>query len=104
MMMVLLMLLLLADYFKSLLVPVICASLVLVMCIGYSLWLWIRKPRQIVINKWLSEFNRWLTAYFLFAHVLESDNKWCYVIPFACAALVLSVSIISPRRDVVYDI
>ncbi|WP_289742172.1 hypothetical protein [uncultured Duncaniella sp.] len=43
--------LLLAAYTQSMLMPIICGAIALTCFIGYSIWLWVKKPQKIVINK-----------------------------------------------------
>ena len=92
--------LLLACYYPSSLLPIICSSLALAMFIGYSLWLWIKKPKRIVINDWLSEMSGYFTLYFLIVVALRSDNQWWYIFPAACSVVVLFIALVRNRDEI----
>ena len=73
--------LLLMAYTQSMLLPVICGSIVLACFIAYSRWFWVKKPQKIVINKWLSYMNGWFTLYFLIITAMDAHNKSRYITP-----------------------
>jgi len=88
------------GYMQSIMMPVVCAAISLTLFIGYSLWLWIMKPKQIVINNWLSNINSWFTFYFLIIVALKSDNQWWYVFPVICAIGSLFICMIKSNDEV----
>ena len=64
-MMIIFVSLLLMAYSYSMLLPVICSSLAFLCFIGYSVWLWSKKPANIVINNRLSGIGSFYALYFL---------------------------------------
>lgn len=78
----------------SLLLPVVCASLALAFFLGYSLWLWIKKPQRIVINTWLSGLDSLYVFYFLIVSAMKAPGPWWYIAPAACAVATLFISLV----------
>lgn len=100
MMLVIIIGLLLAYCYRTSILPVICASLALSLFVGYSLWFWIKKPKQIVINDWLSDMTGYYILYFLIIIALKSDNQWWYIFPTACAVVMLFISLLRNRDEI----
>lgn len=95
--------LLLRAYTKSMLLPVICSSLAIAFFIGYSLWLWIKKPKSIIVNEWLSNLNGWYTIYFLIIMAMDAPNQWWYITPIVFSVVLLFISMIN-NQDEKFDI
>lgn len=95
--------LLLMAYTKSMLLPVICGTLALLFFIGYSLWLWIKKPKSIIINNWLSNLNGAFTLYYLIIISINAPNQWWYITPIAFSVVLLFISLIN-NQDEKFDI
>lgn len=95
--------LLLMAYTKSMLLPVICGSIALLLFIGYSLWLWIKKPKSIIINNWLSNINGAFTLYYLIITATDAPNQWWYITPIAFSVILLFISLVN-NKDENYDI
>ena len=95
--------LLLMAYTKSMLLPVICGSIALLLVIGYSLWLWIKKPKSIIINNWLSNINGAFTLYYLIITATDAPNQWWYITPIAFSVILLFISLVN-NQDKNYDI
>ncbi|MDE6301925.1 MAG: hypothetical protein K2M19_09445 [Muribaculaceae bacterium] len=95
--------LLLMFYTRLMLLPVICGSLALLLFIGYSLWLWIKKPKSIMINEWLSTFSGLFTLYFLIVGAVDSENEWWYIVPVSVSVIVLFITLIN-NKDERFDI
>lgn len=95
--------LLLRAYTKSMLLPVICSSLAIAFFIGYSLWLWIKKPKSIIVNEWLSNLNGWYTIYFLIIIAMDAPNQWWYITPIVFSVVLLFISMIN-NQDEKFDI
>lgn len=92
----------LIGYMHSLLLPALCASIAFVLFIIYSLWIWIKKPRKLVINNMLSNVSGIYTLYFLVIALLPSDSMspiW-YGIPAVCAVIVMFVCMVKPSDEV----
>ncbi len=95
--------LLLMVYTESMLLPLICGSLAFLLFIGYSLWLWIKKPKSIIINKQLSDLKSILTLYVLIIVVMDASNQWWYITPIALSVVILFISMVN-NRDETFDI
>lgn len=93
----------LMAYTKAMLLPAICGSLALVFFIGYSLWLWIKKPESIVINSWLSGINGSISLYFLIVMAMGTPNEWWYITPLALSVILLFISLVK-NHDEKFDI
>ncbi len=102
-MMVVIVSLLLMAYTKSMLLPVICGTLAALFFIGYSLWLWIKKPKSIIINNLLSNLNGAFIYYYLIIIAIDSPNQWWYITPFALSVVLLFISLIN-YKDEKFDI
>lgn len=89
-------------YTRSMLLPVLCGSIALACFIGYSLWLWIKKPRSIVINTWLSEVDGLLTLYFLVVVTMRDVGQWWTLIPIALSVVLFFVTLIQ-NKDQNFD-
>ena len=88
------------GYMESLIIPVSCASTAFILFAGYATWLWIKKPRRIVINKWLSGINGKLSLYFLIVAAIDNGAVWWYIFPLIAAILTLFISMVRPRDEV----
>lgn len=88
------------GYMQSLLMPVVCASMALSLFIGYALWLWIKKPRRIVINRWLSTVDGWITLYFLVVVAMKGASPWWYILPALAAILAMFICMVKPQDEV----
>lgn len=82
---------------------VVCASVGLVCAIGYSLWLWIKKPQKVVVNAWLSTVNSIYCLYYLIAVAIGYDKDWVWIVPAVGGVVVLFVAMIT-SHDEVFDI
>ena len=91
-------------YTGLMLLPIICGSLALLFFIGYSLWLWIRKPGCIVINGLLSDYNGYLIVYFLIVGALKTPNQWWYIFPVVSSVILFFIVLVKnfdSRFDIV---
>lgn len=95
--------LLLMAYTQSMLLPAICGAIALLCFIGYSIWLWVKKPHRILINKWLSGMNGWFTLYFLIIMVMDAPNQWWYITPICLAICIFCICLIR-NHDEWFDI
>lgn len=95
--------LLLMAYTKAMLLPVICGSTAFALFVGYTLWLWIKKPKSIVINNWLSNLNGWFFLYYLIINAMDAPNQWWYITPIVFSVFLLFISLIN-NQDEIYDI
>lgn len=89
----------LMSYTESMLLPVICSTVSLCFFIGYSLWLWIKKPKQIIINEWLSNINGLLTLYFLIVMGINDASFWWYILPAIAPIVIIFICLIQPKDE-----
>lgn len=85
--------LLLMAYTRGMILPVICGALSLLLFIGYSLWIWIGKPKTIIINNWLSNISCVFTLYFLIITTMDAPNQWWYITPITFAVVVFFMTL-----------
>ncbi len=95
--------LLLMVYTNSMLMPIICSTLALIFSIGYSLWLWIKRPKSIIINDWLSNLSSVFTLYFMLVAAIDARNQWWFITPMALLVVFLFIILIN-NRDQKFDI
>ena len=103
MMIVVIVSLLLMMCTQSMVLPVLCGSVALLFFIGYSLWLWIKKPGSIVINDRLSDINGLYTLYILIIVAINPTDKWWFIIPIVCAVFILFLELVN-SKDEKFDI
>lgn len=96
--------LLMTDYNDSFIIPLLCSATALLLFVGYSAWLWIKKPQQVVINKWLSNISGWFILYFLCVIAVSTPNQWWYIVPGIGAVVLLFLSMINPTTDQKFSI
>lgn len=99
-MMVIVVCLFIIKYTQSLLLPTICAAIATCSFIGYSLWLWIKKPKRIVVDKWLSDINGTMILYFLIVNAIKDANEWWYIFPIICAVIAYVTSLLKPQDEI----
>lgn len=86
-------------YTQSMLLPVLSSSVSLCFFIGYSLWLWIKKPGHITINNRLSGINSVFTLYYLIVLAIKNVDPWWYIFPIIAAVIVFCVSLIQNKDE-----
>lgn len=93
------------GYMHSIELPAVCALVAFVLFVGYSFWLWFKKPQKIVINGTLSNISGIYTLYFIAIALfpIESVNPWWYCLPAICAIVVMFICMIRPS-DKVFEI
>ena len=91
------------GYLQSMVMPVICSSVSLALFIGYSLWLWVRKPKQITIDTWLSNLSIWFTLYFVVVVAMKDLRPWWYIFPIVAAIILMFINLVRPH-DELFDI
>ncbi len=94
----------LMNYTGFVLLPLLCSSLAMLFFLGYSLWLWIKKPKYIVINNRLSNISGAFTLYFLIIGSMKALTHWWYITPIVFAVILLFVSLINKQQDEVFEI
>lgn len=96
-----------AMYMQSLLLPTVCSAVAFSLFIGYAIWLWVKRPKQIVINKMISNGSVWFTLYFVLMPLILRGNSsynvlWC-ALPVVAAIILFFISMIS-QKDEIFDI
>lgn len=94
----------LMNYTGFMLLPLLCSSLAMLFFIGYSLWLWIKKPKYVVINNWLSNMCGAFALYYLIISAMKAPNHWWYITPVALAVILLFISLINKHQDEIFEI
>ncbi|MCM1292584.1 MAG: hypothetical protein NC111_05260 [Bacteroides sp.] len=95
--------LLLTRCMQPLLGALICAAASFALFVGYSLWIWIKKPAHLVINRWLSNTSTWFVLYFLFIEALDKQSWWWYILPAIAAIILIFIDLVKPH-DEMFDI
>lgn len=91
------------GYLKSMELPVVCSSASFALFIGYSLWLWLKKPKQIVVNVWLSDLTIWFTLFFVIVAAMKATSWIWYTFPIVAAIVMWFIDMIYPH-DKLFDI
>lgn len=102
-MMVVMLCLMLLAYTKSMLLPVVSGSIAFALFIGYAIWFWIKKPKSIIINNWLSDFNGWSMIYYLILVAMNLSNPWWYITYMIFAIIILFLAMTN-NQDQKFDI
>lgn len=76
---------------RQLLIPLAGGGVALLLFIAYSLWFWIKKPKEITLNKSLSEFSSYNTLYFLIVTGFKLENPMWYVFPVVCVVALVFI-------------
>lgn len=84
-------------------IPLLAGAIVLLYCIGYSLWLWLKKPAAIEISPALSNISSIFLLYYLIIVAVSPDNAWWYIIP-AFVALPAVLYFATGSRKEIFDI
>lgn len=87
-------------YTQHMTVPVLFAAAFFVLFIGYSLWLWIKKPAQIVINTWISDFSGLFSLYYLAVVAFDATSIWWYVAPIAAFIILILINMFRPQDKI----
>lgn len=95
--------LLLLAYGESMLLPVICGSIAMLFFVGYSLWMWIKKPGSIVVNDRLSDVTGVYVLLYIIIGALYPVNQWVLIIPVALSVVVFAIGLLD-NRDKVFEI
>lgn len=85
--------------FKDMVFPVVCGGICLLVIIGYSFWLWFRKPMRITINRWLSDLCGAYTVYFLIVAAIKDASIWWYLLAGVSAIFISVISLIKPKDE-----
>lgn len=84
----------------SMLMPLVCAGTAMLFFIGYALWIWIKKPKSIVINNWISNLNSSFVFYYLIISASKSTNEWWYIFPAVSAICMLFIAMVTSHDEV----
>lgn len=87
------------GYMESMLMPLVCSAVILALFIGYALWLWIRKPKRIIINSWLSDLTIWFSIYFVAVAAMDAASWLWYAFPTVAAIVVCFINMIRPHDE-----
>ena len=65
----------LMPYLNDLIIPAIIGGVIFSVAIGYSIWFWIKKPKEIIINNWLSNISSVFLFYWFIVNAMDNPNK-----------------------------
>ncbi|MDE7411731.1 MAG: hypothetical protein K2M94_06805 [Paramuribaculum sp.] len=99
-MMVIIVSLMLVRLYDTLVLPAVCGTVALLLFIGYSAWLWIKKPAKIVVNDVLSDLSGYLTLYWLIIMAMDSANQWWYIFPIVCSVIIMFIILVRDTDEV----
>lgn len=92
--------LMLADATPMSVFPLMCTAVLFLLFVGYSLWLWIKKPRHIVIDARLSDFSGLLVVYFIIGPAFpDGVMPWWNFGGLLVAFLFLLISFVWPKAQ-----
>ncbi len=86
--------LMLADATHLSIYPLLCSAISFLFFVGYSLWLWIKKPHRIVIDTRLSDLSGLLVFYFIAISLVCDGSTWLNLCGFVAALLILTFSFV----------
>ena len=87
----------LMPYLNDLIIPSIIGGVIFSMAIGYSIWFWIKKPKEIVINNWLSNISSVFLFYWFIVNAMDNPNKILYIIPIICMVPLFGIVLVKQR-------
>ena len=87
----------LMPYLNDLIIPSIIGGVIFSMAIGYSIWFWIKKPKEIVINNWLSNISSVFLFYWFIVNAMDNPNKILYIIPIICMVALFVIVLVKQR-------
>ena len=87
----------LMPYLNELISPGIIGGVIFSMAIGYSIWFWIKKPKEIVINNWLSNISSMFILYWFIVNAMDNPNKIWYIFPLFCCIASIGIVLVKQR-------
>ena len=87
----------LMPYLNDLIIPGIIGGVIFSVAIGYSIWFWIKKPKEIIINNWLSNISSVFLFYWFIVNVMDNPNKILYIIPIICMVALFVIVLVKQR-------
>ena len=87
----------LITYLNDLIIPGIIGGVIFSLAIGYSIWFWIKKPKEIVINNWLSNISSVFLFYWFIVNAMDNPNKIWYLLPLICMVALFVIVLVKPR-------
>ena len=87
----------LMPYLNDLIIPGIIGGAIFCMAIGYSCWFWIKKPKEIVINNWLSNISSVFLIYWFIVNAMDNPNKIWFLFPLICLVALFIIVLVKQR-------
>ena len=87
----------LMPYLNDLFIPGIIGGVIFSVAIGYSIWFWIKKPKEIIINNWLSNISSVFLFYWFIVNAMDNPNKILYIIPIICMVALFVIVLVKQR-------
>lgn len=82
-------------YTEMMLAACVCAAMAFLCFIGYTIWFWVRKPKEIVVNKLLSDVSGLFVLYFLIVGAIKSPSQWWYIFPIVAGVALLCITLMT---------
>ena len=82
---------------NDLIIPGIIGGGIFSMAIGYTCWFWIKKPKYITINNWLSNISSVFILYWFIVNAMKEPNKMWMVFPLICCLVSLVIVLVKQR-------
>ena len=87
----------LMPYLNDLIIPGLIGGVIFSMAIGYTVWFWIKKPKEIVINNWLSNISSVFLFYWFMINAMDNPNKILYLLPLICMVALFVIVLVKQR-------
>ena len=87
----------LMPYLNDLIIPGIIGGIIFSLVIRYSIWFWIKKPKEIVINNWLSNISSVFLFYWFIVNSMDNPNKIWYLFPLGCMVVLFGIVLVKQR-------
>ena len=87
----------LMPYLNDLIIPGITGGVIFSVAIGYSIWFWLKKPKEIIINNWLSNISSVFLFYWFIVNAMDNPNKILYIIPIICLVPLFVIVLVKQR-------
>lgn len=97
MMIVMILSLLITDYMRNSMLPLLCSAISFLAALGYTIWFCVKKPDKVVVNRWLSDIDGKYTLYFLIVLNIKEPSDWWFTFPAVCGVALLFISLVNIR-------
>lgn len=85
------------GYMQPAIIPGVCAAISLMLFLGYIIWFWLKKPKKIIIDTWISDMSSWFTIYYLIVINIDNGSWWWCGAPMIAAILLCFINMVNPH-------